>query len=46
MRVSENHKTRDPIARALATPAFRLRTMSDKRRRRGRKSKHKKEISE
>lgn len=43
MRVSENHKTRDPVARALRTPAFRTRTVADKRRRIGRKTKHRKE---
>lgn len=43
MRVEENSKTRDPIARALRTPAFRVRVIADKRRRHGRKSKHKKE---
>lgn len=36
-------KTRDPVARALRTPAFRSRTVADKRRRNGRKAKHRKE---
>lgn len=46
MRVTENHKTRDPVARALRTPAFRTRTVADKRRRSGRKAKHRKESME
>lgn len=42
MRVSEESKSRDPIARALFTPAFRPRVVADKRRRKGRKAKHRK----
>lgn len=42
----ESQKTRDPIARALRTPAFRARVVSDKRRRQGRKAKHRKENNE
>ncbi len=44
MRVSDKHKTRDPIARALRTPMFRTRTIADQRRRISRKAKHRKEI--
>lgn len=43
MRVSEDRKTRDPIARALRTPRFRTRTVADQRRRTGRKAKHRRE---
>jgi hypothetical protein len=45
MRV-EGQKSRDPVARALRTPAFRPRVVSDKRRRQGRKAKHRKEAAE
>lgn len=41
-----NQRTRDPVARALRTPRFRTRTVADKRRRVGRKSKHRKENAE
>lgn len=46
MRVTEKHKTRDPIARALRTPMFRPRTVADKRRKSGRQAKHRKETLE
>jgi hypothetical protein len=46
MRVSEEMKSRDPVARALRTPAFRSRVVESKRRRIGRKSKHKKVAAE
>lgn len=44
--MTDRIKTRDPVARALRTPAFRTRTVADQRRRQGRKSKHRKESAE
>lgn len=41
MKTQPQAKTRDPIARVLRTPAFRTRTVADKRRNEGRKAKHK-----
>ncbi len=41
MRTTKTAKTRDPVARALRTPAFRPRVVESKRGRDGRRAKHK-----
>lgn len=46
MRATQDSKSRDPVARALYTPAFRPRVVQDKRRRIGRRAKHRKNIEE